>query len=155
MNAEELDSLRRQLRQWEIEHINAALRDAGSGRLVGCSKLGEMLGVELCILDTADEAKIKWAEAFVTHQRALFDYMRQCSGGWPPEQYLERLVATVEFLSEHSHLGYPGRVLGTREWGPAIPLPIVVYRIFRGELQILGSFQGSPKGRTRMTPARA
>ena len=57
------------------------------------------------------------------------------------------IIHTVEtLLSEHSHIGKPGRVHGTRELVvPAYPAYIVVYRVLEHKLEILRILHGARK----------
>jgi hypothetical protein len=156
MDALELNHIRRQHQQWEIEEIQAALHDADSGRLVEHVNVRKVLSInnsdEVPVCDT----NVCWAESFITRLKQFLEYSRQCVGGTPFEWHFDKLVSTIEFLREHPHLGHPGRVLGTGEWSFGFASPIVVYRVVAtGKLQVLGELHDPQKGRPRPIPGRA
>jgi hypothetical protein len=156
MDAVELDHIRRQHQQWEIEEIQAALRDADSGRVVEHVSVPKLLSINATNLVKPGDAKIFWAQSFLTRLKQFLEYNRQCVGGSPFEWHFDRLVSTIEFLRDRPHVGHSGRVLGTTEWSFDFAAPILVYRVVRtGELQVLGELRDPQKGRPRPIPARA
>jgi predicted transcriptional regulator len=62
MNAEDLDALRREHQQWEIEQIQAALRDAGCGRFVEHAKVRNVLSIETNPELPSGATRVVWAE---------------------------------------------------------------------------------------------
>jgi hypothetical protein len=154
MNAEDLDALRREHQQWEIEQIQAALRDAGCGRFVEHAKVRNVLSIETNLSCRVEPQGSSGPSIRDTPEKAI-GFEQTMLGGISVRAALRSVVFDRRISKGTSHLGYPGRVLGTRECSFGLLLPILIYRIVPGELQILAELHDSPKGRPRVVPARA
>jgi toxin ParE1/3/4 len=92
--------------------------------------------------------RIIWSETAIANLVDIRQYIEQDK----PEaarRLAQRILASVERLAQHPHLGRPGRELETRELiVPGTPY-IIPYRIRQERLYILAvlhAAQGSPKG---------
>jgi len=87
---------------------------------------------------------IVWSRRALRHLRHLRDYIAQDT----PEaaaRVAERLLASVELLAVHPHLGRPGRVLGTRELVVPDTPYVIPYRVRAARLELIAVFHGRQK----------
>ena len=80
--------------------------------------------------------RIVWSQTAISSLIEIRNYIEQ-DKPVAARQLAERILASVERLAEHPHLGRAGREPETRELVVAGTPSIVVYRIYRGRLAIL------------------
>jgi toxin ParE1/3/4 len=80
--------------------------------------------------------RIIWSETAIGN---LIEIRRYIEQGQPAaaRRMAQRILASVERLAKHSHLGRPGRELETRELVVAGTPYVITYRIRGGRLAIL------------------
>ena len=86
--------------------------------------------------------KTRWTRPALLDLEAIGDFV---AGDNPraAERLVARIIAAVETLRDHPHLGRPGRIAGTRGL-VVVETPYVVhYRVAGGEVQILAVFHGA------------
>lgn len=90
--------------------------------------------------------KILWTDPAAKDLDSIESYIKEDNPVAAVDVVLS-IIHTVEtLLSEHSHIGKPGRVYGTRELVvPAYPAYIVVYRVLEHKLEILRILHGARK----------
>ena len=93
--------------------------------------------------------RIVWSRRALRHLRQLRDYIAQDNPD-AAARVAETLLAGLELLAEHPHLGRPGRVFGTRELVvPATPY-VIPYRVRGGRLELIAVLHGRQKWPARL-----
>jgi toxin ParE1/3/4 len=80
--------------------------------------------------------RIVWSETAIANLVDIRQYIEQDKPA-AARRLAQRILASVERLAKHPHLGRPGREPGTREIIVGGTLYIIPYRIHRGRLAIL------------------
>lgn len=93
--------------------------------------------------------RIAWSRRALRHLRHLRDYIAR---DYPDAAagVAERLLAAVELLAEHPHLGRPGRVFGTRELVVPDTPYVIPYRVRGTRLELIAVFHGRQKWPARL-----
>jgi toxin ParE1/3/4 len=85
--------------------------------------------------------KIVWSRRAIRNLEALRDYIEQ-SSEQNAAAVAKRILHAVDLLENHTAIGRPGRVMGTRELViPDTPY-IVVYRVKRDRLELIAVLHG-------------
>jgi toxin ParE1/3/4 len=86
--------------------------------------------------------RIIWTETAITNLIEIRQYIEQDQPA-AARRVAQRILASVERLAEHPHLGRPGREPETRELIVAGTPYIIPYRIHRDRLAILAVLQAA------------
>ncbi len=86
--------------------------------------------------------KTRWTRPALADLEAIGDFVAR-DNPHAAQRLVARIVAAVETLREHPHLGRPGRIPGTRELIVAETLYVAPYRVADNEVQILAVFHGA------------
>jgi toxin ParE1/3/4 len=86
--------------------------------------------------------RIRWTRPALADLEAIGDFIAR---GNPiaARRLVARIAASVRPLSDHPHLGRPGRVTGTRELVVPDTPYIVPYRVRGEEVEVLAVFHGA------------
>jgi len=89
--------------------------------------------------------RIVWSETAIAN---LVDIRRYIEQDQPEaaRRLAARILASVDRLAAHPHLGRPGREPGTRELVVAGTPYIIPYRVYRDRLSILAVLHAAQKG---------
>jgi toxin ParE1/3/4 len=80
--------------------------------------------------------RLEWAAPALADLHAAGDYIVQ-ENPTAAERMASRVQEAVELLQEHPNLGRPGRLTGTKELVVSGTPFIAVYRVRKGDVQIL------------------
>ncbi len=93
--------------------------------------------------------KVIWSRRAVRHLVALRQYIAKDNPA-AARDVAERILAAVELLRDHPHLGRSGRILGTREIViPDTPF-VIPYRVREGSIELIAVFHGRQKWPDRL-----
>jgi len=92
----------------------------------------------------AAQLTLQWTPSATAHLRAAYEYIAQDNGA-AAESLVKRILSAVEILGQYPEIGRLGRVNATRELVIAGTPFVVVYRIRRGEVDILAVFHAARK----------
>jgi toxin ParE1/3/4 len=86
--------------------------------------------------------RVRWTRPALADLEAIGDFV---AGDNPTaaRRLVARIAASVEALSEHPHLGRPGRITGTRELVVPDTSYIAPYRVHGDEIEVLAVFHGA------------
>ncbi len=85
--------------------------------------------------------KIVWSPRAIEHLIAIRGYIAQDSSQ-AAARVAASILKSVEQLTQHPHMGRPGRVLGTRELAISGTRYVLPYRIREGTVEIIAVFHG-------------
>ena len=80
--------------------------------------------------------QIVWSKTAIANLISIRRYIEQDKPA-AARGLAQRILASVERLAEHPHLGHPGREPETRELIVARTSYIIPYRVYRGRVSIL------------------
>ena len=86
--------------------------------------------------------RIRWTRPALADLEATGDFIARDNPA-AAEGLVVSVVASVDKLRDHPHLGRPGRLTGTRELVVAGTPYIVPYRVRGDEVEILAVFHGA------------
>lgn len=86
--------------------------------------------------------RIIWSETAIANLVEIRAYIEQDQPA-AARRVAQRILASVERLAKHPHLGRPGRELETRELVVSGTPYVIPYRIHRGFLAILAVLHGA------------
>lgn len=86
--------------------------------------------------------RIIWSRAAVANLVEIREYVAQDKPA-AATRLIEKLIAAVELLADHPHLGRPGREAGTRELLIAGTSYIVPYKVTKGRVAVLAVLHGA------------
>ena len=90
--------------------------------------------------------KTRWTRPALADLEAIGDFVAR-DNPRAAERPVARIVAAIETLRDHPHLGRPGRVAGTRGLAVAETPYLVPYRVADGDVQILAVIHGARRSR--------
>jgi len=88
--------------------------------------------------------KVRWTRLALADLEAIGDFVARDSPA-AAHRVIARIVAAVETLSDHPHLGRPGRVAGTREFVVPDTPYVAPYRVRGDEVEVLAVFHGAQR----------
>lgn len=91
---------------------------------------------------------VRWSDEAKARVKEIYDYIAQ-DNRKAAEQTLERVLLAVDQLEHFPLVGRTGRVAGTRELVIASTPYLAVYRVKRGEVQVLTVAHGAQSWPTR------
>jgi toxin ParE1/3/4 len=86
--------------------------------------------------------KVRWTAPALRDLEAIGDTIAR-DNPTAASRVVARVLHRVEMLGEHSHLGRPGRVPGTRELVITDTPFIVPYRVREKDVEVLADFHGA------------
>ncbi len=86
--------------------------------------------------------RIRWTRPALADLEAIGDFITRDNPA-AAERIVVSLVASVDKLRDHPHLGRPGRLTGTREFVVAGAPYVAPYRVRGEEIEVLAVYHGS------------
>jgi addiction module RelE/StbE family toxin len=86
--------------------------------------------------------RTRWTRPALADLEAIGDFVARDNPN-AAGRIVSRIVEAVETLRDHSHLGRPGRIAGTRELVIADTPYLVPYRVVDDDVQILAVIHGA------------
>ncbi len=86
--------------------------------------------------------RIRWTRSALADLEAIGDFVAR-DNPTAARRLVEQIAASVGALSDHPHLGRPGRITGTRELVVRDTPYIAPYRVRGDEVEVLAVFHGA------------